>query len=157
MDDYIRSIKNLPLHPLKKAAFIHHRLVWIHPFFDGNGRVSRLITNLFFMQEGYPPIILKQEQRKNYYHVLHQGDEGKLSPLAMFLAKAMNEAVQFYLSVFIDEERLIPLKELAEHSPYSQEYLSLRARQGKLDAVKLETAWYSSTRALQEYIKTIKS
>jgi Fic family protein len=157
MDDYIRSIKNLPLHPLKKAAFIHHRLVWIHPFFDGNGRVSRLITNLFFMQEGYPPIILKQEQRKNYYHVLHQGDEGNLSPLAMFLAKAMNEAVQFYLSVFIDEERLIPLKELAEHSPYSQEYLSLRARQGKLDAVKLETAWYSSTRALQEYIKTIKS
>jgi len=157
MDDYIRSIKNLPLHPLKKAAFIHHRLVWIHPFFDGNGRVSRLITNLFFMQEGYPPIILKQEQRKNYYHVLHQGDEGNLSPLAMFLAKAMNEAVQFYLSVFIDEERLIPLKELAEHSPYSQEYLSLRARQGKLDAVKLETAWYSSTRALQEYIKAIKS
>jgi Fic family protein len=157
MDDYIRSIKNLPLHPLKKAAFIHHRLIWIHPFFDGNGRVSRLITNLFFMQEGYPPIILKQEQQKNYYHVLHQGDEGNLSPLAMFLAKAMNEAVQFYLSVFIDEERLIPLKELAEHSPYSQEYLSLRARQGKLDAVKLETAWYSSTRALQEYIKTIKS
>ena len=157
MDDYIRSIKNLPLHPLKKAAFIHHRLVWIHPFFDGNGRVSRLITNLFFMQEGYPPIILKQEQRKNYYHVLHQGDEGNLSPLARFLANAMNEALQFHLSVFIDEERLIPLKELAEYSPYSQEYLSLRARQGKLDAVKLETAWYSSTRALQEYLKTIKS
>ena len=157
MDDYIRSIKNLPLHPLKKAAFIHHRLVWIHPFFDGNGRVSRLITNLFFMQEGYPPIILKKEQRKNYYHVLHQGDKGNLSPLAMFLANAMNEALQFHLSVFIDEERLIPLKELAEHSPYSQEYLSLRARQGKLDAVKLETAWYSSTRALQEYLKTIKS
>jgi len=157
MDDYIRSIKNLPLHPLKKAAFIHHRLVWIHPFFDGNGRVSRLITNLFFMQEGYPPIILKKEQRKNYYHVLHQGDKGNLSPLAMFLANAMNEALQFHLSVFIDEERLIPLKELAEYSPYSQEYLSLRARQGKLDAVKLETAWYSSTRALQEYLKTIKS
>ncbi len=157
MDDYIRSIKNLSFHPLKKATIIHHRLVWIHPFFDGNGRVARLVTNLFFMQEGYPPIILKQEQRKNYYHVLHQGDEGNLSPLAMFLANAMNEALQFHLSVFIDEERLIPLKELAEHSPYSQEYLSLRARQGKLDAVKLETAWYSSTRALQEYLKTIKS
>ena len=157
MDDYIHTIKNRSLYPLEKATIIHHRLVWIHPFFDGNGRVARLVTNLFFMQTGYPPVVLKQEQRKVYYHVLHQADNGNLSPLAMFLAKAMNEALQFYLSVFIDEEHLIPLKELAEQSPYSQEYLSLRARQGKLDAVKLEKIWYSSTRALQEYLKTIKS
>ncbi|MCJ7571410.1 MAG: Fic family protein [Candidatus Thermoplasmatota archaeon] len=157
MDEYIHTIKNLSLHPLKKAAIIHHRLAWIHPFFDGNGRVARLATNLYFKQEGYPPIILKQEQRKIYYQVLHQADNGNLSPIAMFLAKAMNEALQFYLSVFIDEERLISLKELAKNSPYSQEYLSLRARQGKFDAVKLEQVWYSSTRALKEYIKTIKT
>ena len=156
MDDYIYTIKTLPHYPLKKAAFIHHQLVWIHPFFDGNGRVARLVTNLFFMQQGYPPIILKQEQRNIYYHVLHQADNGNLSPLAVFIAKAMKESLQLYLSVFIDEEHLIPLKELAHHSPYSQEYLSLRARQGKLDAVKLEQNWYSSTRALKEYVKTIK-
>lgn len=156
MNDYIHTIKNHSLYPLKKVTIIHHRLVWIHPFFDGNGRVARLVTNLFFMQTGYPPIVLKQEQRKVYYHVLHQADNGNLSPLAMFLAKAMNEALQFYLSVFIDEEHLIPLKELAEQSPYSQEYLSLRARQGKLDAVKLEQIWYSSIRALNEYREMIK-
>jgi len=157
MDDYIRSIKNLSLHPLKKAAIIHHRLVFIHPFYDGNGRVARLATNLFFMQEGFPPMVLKQEQRKIYYHGLHQADNGNITPLAMFLAKNMNEALQFYLSVFLDDEHLIPLKQLAQHSPYSQEYLSLRARQGKLDSVKLEQVWYSSTRALKEYIKTIKT
>jgi Fic family protein len=156
MDNYIETIQDLSLHPLKKAAIIHHGLVWIHPFFDGNGRVARLITNLFFMQKGYPPIVLKQEQRKIYYQVLHQADGGNLSPLAVFLAKAMNEALQYYLSVFIAEEHLIPLKELAQNSPYSQEYLSLRARQGKLDAVKLEQVWYSSARALWEYTKTIK-
>jgi hypothetical protein len=68
----------------------------------------------------------------------------------------MNESLQLYLSVFIDDEHLTPLKELARHSPYSQEYLSLRARQGKLDAVKLEHAWYSSMKALKEYIKDIE-
>lgn len=156
MDDYITSIRNLLLHPLKKAALIHHRLVWIHPFYDGNGRVARLVTNLFFMQAGYPPIVLKQEQRKIYYHALRQADNGDLSFLALFLAKAMNEALQFYLSVFLDEEQLIPLKELSKGSPYSQEYLSLRARQGKLDAVKLERIWYSSPRALKEYLETVK-
>jgi hypothetical protein len=72
----------------------------------------------------------------------------------VFIAKAMNESLQLYLSVFIDEEHLISLKELAQRSPYSQEYLSLRARQGKLDAVKLEQTWCSSMRALKEYVKT---
>lgn len=153
MNDYMHTIKTLQPHPLKKAAYIHHRLVWIHPFFDGNGRVARLVTNLFFMQQGYPPIILKQDQRKTYYHVLHQADNGHLSPLAVFIAKAMNESLQLYLSVFIDEDHLIPLKKLTQHAPYSQEYLSLRARQGKLDAVKLEQTWYSSLRALKEYMK----
>jgi len=155
MDEYIRTIKKLKTHPLKKAVFIHHRLVWIHPFFDGNGRVARLVTNLFFMQQGYPPVILKQEQRKTYYNVLHQADNGNLSPLAEFIAEAMNESLQLYLSVFIDEEHLIPLKELAQHSPYTQEYLSLRARQGKLDVVKIDQTWYSSLRALKEYIREI--
>ena len=153
MDEYIHTIKSLKIHSLKKAAFIHHRLVWIHPFFDGNGRVARLLMNLFLMQQEYPPVILKQEQRKTYYNVLHQADNGTVSPLAEFIAKAMNESLQLYLSVFIDDEHIIPLKELAQHSSYSQEYLSLRARQGKLDAVKVENTWYSSMRALKEYIK----
>ena len=156
MDDYIDTIKKLKIHPLKKAAFTHHRLVWIHPFFDGNGRVTRLVTNLFLMQHGYPPIILKQEQRKTYYYALHQADNGNLSPLTEFIAKAMNESLQLYLSVFFDDEHLIPLKELAQHSTYSQEYLSLRARQGKLDSVKLEHTWYSSMSALKEDIKKIE-
>jgi Fic family protein len=111
------------------------------------------VINLFLMQQGYPPVILKQEQGITYYNILHQADNGNLSPLAEFIAKAMNESLQLYLSVFIDDERLIPLKELAQRSPYSQEYLSLRARQGKLDAVKLEHTWHSSMRALKKYIK----
>ncbi|HUT00802.1 MAG TPA: Fic family protein, partial [Candidatus Thermoplasmatota archaeon] len=41
MDDYIHTIKKIPVRPLKKAAYIHHQLVWIHPFLDGNGRVAR--------------------------------------------------------------------------------------------------------------------
>jgi hypothetical protein len=44
------------------------------------------------------------------------------------------------------------LKELAKGTPYSQEYLSLRARQGILDAVKTGKSWYSSKRAVEEYL-----
>ena len=156
MDKYIQNMQKLKLHPIKKAAFIHHEFVWIHPFYDGNGRVVRLLTNLYLMQKGYPPIILKKEDRKRYYFALNKGDQGDLSVFADFIAKAVHEALQHYLSSFIEEERLIPLKEIADYTPYSQEYLSLRARQGKLDAVKIENVWYSSKRALKEYMQSIQ-
>jgi hypothetical protein len=68
----------------------------------------------------------------------------------------VHESLQYYLSSFVEEEHLISLKDLAKQSPYSQEYLSLRARQGKLDAVKIENVWYSSKRAINEYLKSLR-
>jgi len=156
MEEYISNIKESKLHPIKKAAFTHHELVRIHPFLDGNGRVSRLITNLYLMKEGYPPIVLKKEDRRKYYRVLQRADDGDSSPFANFIGQAVHEALMYYLSSFVDDERLISLKEIADFSPYSQEYLSLRARQGKLDAVKIENVWYSSKRALKEYLKSLR-
>lgn len=47
---------------------------------------------------------------------------------------------------------MLPLKELAKGTPYSQEYLSLRARQRILDAVKTGKSWYASKRAVEEYL-----
>ena len=156
MDEYIQDIQKLSLHPVKKAAFIHHELVRIHPFLDGNGRVARLLTNLFLMKKGYPPIIVKKTDRKRYYRALDKADHGDMSEFSNFVARAAHESLQYYLSSFVEEERLIPIKELAEYTLYSQEYLSLRARQGKLDAVKIENVWHSSKRALKEYISSVK-
>ena len=156
MDEYIQNIEKLKLKTIKKAAFIHHEFVRIHPFIDGNGRVARLITNFYLMKKGYPPIIIQKEDRKNYYQSLNKADLGDLSDFAMFIARSVNESLQYYLSSFIEEERLVPLSELSKKSDYSQEYLSLRARQGKLDAVKIENVWYSSKRALKDYQKSVK-
>jgi len=155
MDEYIKDIKKIKLDPIKKAAFIHHKLVFIHPFYDGNGRVARLLTNLYLMKKGYPPIVLKKEERKKYYYSLNKADHGELSFFANFIAKDVNESLQYYLSSFIDEEHLASLRELAKDSTYSQDYLSLRARQGKLDAVKIDNVWYSSKKALEDYISEI--
>ncbi|MBD3350902.1 MAG: Fic family protein [Candidatus Lokiarchaeota archaeon] len=157
MDEYVQNIEKLQLQPIKKASFIHHEFVRIHPFIDGNGRVARLLENFYLMKKGYPPIIIQKEDRKKYYKTLNKADQGDLSDFATFIAHSVNESIQYYLSSFIDEERLVPLAELSKISSYSQEYLSLRARQGKLDAVKIENVWYSSKRALEEYQKTVKN
>ena len=156
MDEYIQNIEKLKLQTIKKAAFIHHEFVRIHPFIDGNGRVARLITNFYLMKNGFPPIVTQKEDRKKYYRSLNKADKGNLSDFAMFIARLVNESLQYYLSSFIDEERLVSLSDLSERSYYSQEYLSLRARQGKLDAVKIENIWYSSKRALKDYQKNVQ-
>jgi Fic family protein len=37
------------------ACWVHYKLVYIHPFIDGNGKTSRLLMNLILLQNGYPP------------------------------------------------------------------------------------------------------
>ena len=57
-------------HPIVRATLLHGELVKIHPFIDGNGRLSRLIMNLDLMRNGYVPVIIKKEDKLKYYQVL---------------------------------------------------------------------------------------
>jgi len=152
MDGLTEKLLESRTHPIEIAAYLHHRFVEIHPFIDGNGRVARLLTNLYLTALGYPPIVLKTEERGKYYRFLRAADAGNLRTFANFIAKAVDESLTMYLSIYGGIDELLPLKELAKGTPYSQEYLSLRARQGILDAVKTGKSWYSSKRAVEEYI-----
>jgi len=140
-------------HPVLLSARLHHGIVRIHPFSDGNGRTARLVANLLLMRVGYPPVVLRKEDRRKYYACLARADAGDLGPFAEFLARALDESLTLYLSSFGGADALVPLSELAGHSPYSAEYLGLRARQGVLSAVKMGKSWHSTERALDEYLK----
>lgn len=57
-------------HPVTRGAMLHAIFVGIHPFIDGNGRTARLLLNLELMKDGFPPIIIKVENRLAYYEAL---------------------------------------------------------------------------------------
>lgn len=70
------------------AARLHHRLVWIHPFENGNGRWARLIVNIYLKQNGRPLImwpdaelLAKSDTREKYLKALRQADEHDFEPL----------------------------------------------------------------------------
>ncbi|MCB0122634.1 MAG: hypothetical protein KDE58_10340 [Caldilineaceae bacterium] len=55
------------------------------------------------------------------------------------------------------DKQWIPLREAAVGAPYSQEYLSLLARTGRIDAVKRGRNWYTSKRELEEYRRSVET
>src|SRR5699024_220266 len=58
------------IHPVERGALLHTIYVGIHPFIDGNVKTARLILNLELMKEGYSPVIIKVENRLDYYEAL---------------------------------------------------------------------------------------
>lgn len=58
------------LHPIVRACYLHGEFVKIHPFIDGNGRTARLLLNFELIKSGYPPVVIKNENRSDYYDAL---------------------------------------------------------------------------------------
>lgn len=74
------------LNALTAAAYFHAKFENIHPFVDGNGRVGRLLLNFFLVRHGHSPIVIHEENRKDYYEALEAWDrQQELEPLYAFL------------------------------------------------------------------------
>jgi Fic family protein len=97
------------LHPVEMAAQLHQKLVNIHPFIDGNGRTSRLLMNLFLIQNDYTIAIINSEmsKRKQYYQLLSDfqtqvgyQENGDSKPFALFIAQRVKESLFNQLNFF---------------------------------------------------------
>jgi Fic family protein len=79
---YLWLDKNSSLHPLIRAGILHHQFAYIHPFFDGNGRLARILTSYFLLLKNYDVVrffILDDYydiDRQQYSNILHSADSG---------------------------------------------------------------------------------
>ena len=87
MDELLAELTDIPDDKaLTAAAYYHAKLENIHPFADGNGRTGRLTMNYFLLLHAHPPVIIHEEDRKDYYSALEAWDERQeLEPLIGFL------------------------------------------------------------------------
>ncbi len=82
------------LHPITIASVAHYNMVRIHPFDDGNGRGARILMNLILMRAGYPPAIIKMENRQDYLEAIREGDRNDLAPFIRFVAASLIETLE---------------------------------------------------------------
>ena len=71
------------MQPVELAALVHLKLVTIHPFADGNGRISRLMMNVVLYLKGYPMLNVPYEGRNSYYHALERAQTKKNETIFM--------------------------------------------------------------------------
>lgn len=156
ISELIEWVNTSELDIIIKSTIFHHRLVWIHPFFDGNGRTARLVYNLLLMQAGYPPAIILKNDRKKYYDALNQANNGHYSKLILLVLQALERSLNIYLgSLNNTYDEYEPISSIVEDEgiPYNQEYVSLLARQGKIDAFKEGRNWLTTKKAILDYIE----
>ena len=85
------------LHPIELAAIFHHKFVLIHPFDDGNGRVSRLVMNYILLKYGYPPVIIKSADKKGYLNALNQADVGNMQEFVDYVVKEVKWSLLLHM------------------------------------------------------------
>ncbi len=86
------------LHPVVRACFLHGEFVKIHPFIDGNGRTARLLLNFELIQSGYPPVVIKIENRADYYYALEKAHTtNDYTEFIRIIVDLVNESEDSYL------------------------------------------------------------
>ena len=93
--------------PIELASLFHYRYIRIHPFEDGNGRISRLIVNYILYRHGYPMIVVKSNDKNNYLTALNRcdvaigpipsdgahADLSQITPFVDYMSKCLERAL----------------------------------------------------------------
>ncbi len=85
------------MHCVKFASKAHFDLVNIHPFVDGNGRTCRLLMNMILLQNNYPPLIIKVEDKIEYIKALNSSRDSKSNDFEKFIYNKMNNTLETYI------------------------------------------------------------
>lgn len=154
MDDFFSWIKKEDkLHAVELAAEAHYRLVTIHPFVDGNGRTARLLMNMILMMRGYPPAIIRKNDRLTYIKSLEKAQlvnaegDSKNDYLKLIFA-AVDRSLNIYIKAINGEsaekenEKLLKIGELAKLTKQTTSTIRHWTKEGLLKVAEITESGY---------------
>lgn len=154
MDDFFSWLrKEDKMHGIQLAAEAHYRLVTIHPFIDGNGRTARLLMNMILMMKGYPPAIIRKNDRLAYIKSLEKpqlvnGQGDSKNDYFKLIATAVDRSLNIYLKAIDGEveepesEKLLKIGELAKATNQTVPTIRHWTKEGLLQVAEVTESGY---------------
>ncbi|GEC73163.1 Fic family protein [Flavobacterium flevense] len=95
---YREKSEQKEVNPIFLAAEFHYKFIRIHPFDDGNGRTARILMNFILMKFDFPPVIIKTEDKANYFAVLQLADAGNIEAFVEYIAQNLIRSLEIMIA-----------------------------------------------------------
>ena len=99
---------------IEKASALGFTLIKNHPFWDGNGRIARLLANVPLLKSGLPPIVIPKEKRREYIQLIaaYQMSVGQLDNKsgARHEPQGLKDFEAFCLECYQETETMIAIR-----------------------------------------------
>jgi Fic family protein len=146
---YKDAVNSSDVNPIVLAALFHHKFVAIHPFDDGNGRMTRILTNFILLKFDYPISVIKQDNKLEYYGCLAQADRGELIPIIEFISDTVKHSLRIYFKAINGEN-------IDESDDLDKEIALFRKEIGIKTEIKVRRKDISSSKICYDIFSVVK-
>lgn len=126
---------------LDKIAKFHLEFERIHPFVDGNGRIGRILINYQLIQLGFPPVIIRDKNKEDYYSSFKEyQNSGKIKKMNKVILLALLESFHKRIA-YLKGEKIIKLSKYAKTQKRSFSGLLNSAKRQTIPAFREKGVW----------------
>ncbi len=126
---------------VEKIARFHLEFETVHPFNDGNGRIGRVLINWQLISLGFPPIIIRNKEKSDYYDSFAvYRDKKNVKPMAKIIALGLLESLHKRIT-YLRGVPIITLSEFAKGHRQTSSSLANAARRQTIPAFREKGVW----------------